>query len=468
MAQYGIKEGSMSDRGVEDVDLLVIGGGKAGKSLAMDRAKAGWKVAMVERDKIGGTCINVACIPTKALVGSARTVLMARHAEVMGVELGDQPLVSVDGLRRHKSSVVDGMVAAHKKMFADSGMDFILGTARFITPRTVEVETRDETIRLLRGTDVVINTGTTPAIPDLAGITESRVWTSETILQLERLPQRLIVLGGGYVGCEFASMFALFGTQVTLLQGPDQLLPREDFDVAAEVADILTNQGVGLRLGTRAQAVHREANNGDVVVVLEDGSQVGGEELLVATGRAPVTADLGLESAGVDLTDRGFISVDSQLRTTADHIWAAGDVAGSPQFTHASWNDFRILKANFDHGDAVTTGRIVPYTVFITPELARVGITEGPSPGPEPERGSRQDPGFGHSEGQDAPRRDGHMEGGRGRRHRPNPWCGTARPQRRRGHFHTTNGYARRTFVPAGARRCAHPSHHGGRPQPAL
>ena len=190
----------MSDRGVEDVDLLVIGGGKAGKSLAMDRAKAGWKVAMVERDKIGGTCINVACIPTKALVGSARTVLMARHAEVMGVELGDQPLVSVDGLRRHKSSVVDGMVAAHKKMFADSGMDFILRVARFIAPRTVEVETRDEPIRLLRGTDVVINTATTPAIPDLAGITESRVWTSETIFQLERLPQRLIVLGGGYDG----------------------------------------------------------------------------------------------------------------------------------------------------------------------------------------------------------------------------------------------------------------------------
>ena len=363
----------MTDRDVEHVDLLVIGGGKAGKSLAMDRAKAGWKVAMVERDKIGGTCINVACIPTKALVGSARTVLMARHAEVMGVELGDQPLVSVDGLRQHKSSVVDGMVAAHKKMFADSGMDFILGTARFIAPRTVEVETRDETIRLLRGTDVVINTGTTPAVPDLPGITESRVWTSETILQLERLPQRLIVLGGGYVGCEYASMFALFGTQVTLLQGPDQLLPREDSDVAAEVADILTNQGVGLRLGTRAQAVH---NNGDVVIVLEDDSQVRGEELLVATGRAPVTAQLRLESAGVDLTDRGFISVDNHLHTTADHVWAAGDVAGTPQFTHASWNDFRIIKANFDQGDAVTTGRIVPYTVFITPELARVGMTE--------------------------------------------------------------------------------------------
>jgi probable pyridine nucleotide-disulfide oxidoreductase len=365
----------MSDPSVEDVDLLVIGGGKAGKSLAMDRAKAGWKVAMVERDKIGGTCINVACIPTKALVGSARTIIMARHAEKMGVGLGDKASVSIEGLRQHKSSVVGGMVAAHKKMFADSGMDFILGAARFVARRTAEIETYDGHVRLLRGTDVVINTGTTPTIPDLPGAAESRVWTSETILQLERLPQRLVILGGGYVGCEFASMFAPFGSQVILLQGQDQLLPREDPDVAAEVAEILADQGVDVRLGSRAKAVHREAR-GEAVAILEDGSQVHGQELLVATGRSPVTADLGLQSAGVEVTSHGFIRVDDHLRTTADHVWAAGDVAGTPQFTHASWNDFRILKANLDHGDAVTRGRIVPYTVFITPELARVGLTE--------------------------------------------------------------------------------------------
>jgi probable pyridine nucleotide-disulfide oxidoreductase len=365
----------MNDRDLEDVDLLVIGGGKAGKSLAMDRAKAGWTVAMVERDKIGGTCINVACIPTKALVGSARTVLTARNAEVMGVELEEEPLVSLDGLRQHRSSVVDGMVAAHKKMFADSGMDFILGTARFIGPRTAEIETHGGDIRLLRGTDVVINTGTAPAIPDLPGITESRPWTSETILKLERLPSRLLILGGGYVGCEFASMYALFGSQVIMLQGRSQLLPREDPDVAAEVAEILVDQGVEVRLNARATAVRRNGN-GEVTVILEDGTQVVGDELLVATGRSPVTADLGLAAAGVEITDRGFIQVDDHLRTSADHVWAAGDVAGSPQFTHASWNDFRILKANLDHSDAATRGRIVPYTVFITPELARVGIAE--------------------------------------------------------------------------------------------
>ena len=365
----------MTDRDVEEVDLLVIGGGKAGKSLAMDRAKAGLKVAMVERDKVGGTCINVACIPTKALVGSARTMLMARRAEQMGVELGDEPLVSVDGLRRHKSSVVEGMVTAHKKMFADSGMDFILGTARFIAPGTAEITTHDGNVRLLHGTDVVINTGTTPAIPDLPGIIEARVWTSETILQLERLPQRLLILGGGYVGCEFASMFALFGSQVIMVQGPNQLLPREDPDVAAEVADILADQGVELHLSTRATAVHREAG-GKIIMNRADGSQLSGDELLVATGRSPVTADLGLRAAGVEVTSRGFIQVDDHLHTTADHVWAAGDVAGSPQFTHASWNDFRVLKANLDHEDAVTRGRLVPYTVFISPELARVGMTE--------------------------------------------------------------------------------------------
>jgi pyruvate/2-oxoglutarate dehydrogenase complex dihydrolipoamide dehydrogenase (E3) component len=218
---------------VEDVDLLVIGGGKAGKSLAMDRAKAGWKVVMAERDKIGGTCINVACIPTKALVGSARTMLTARRAAQMGIEIGGEPRVSLERLRRHKESVVGGMVSTHEKLFADSGMDFILGTARFVDERTAEIASRDGTRRVVRGRDVVINTGTTPALPALEGIGEVEVWNSETILTLHRLPESLLVLGGGYVGCEFASMFAIFGTRVTLIQGPPQVLPREDPDVAA-------------------------------------------------------------------------------------------------------------------------------------------------------------------------------------------------------------------------------------------
>ncbi|HEY7814894.1 MAG TPA: FAD-dependent oxidoreductase [Nakamurella sp.] len=361
---------------IEDVDLLVVGGGKAGKSLAMDRAKAGWTVAMIERDKIGGTCINVACIPTKALVGSDRTLLTARRADLMGIIVEGEPEVSLERLRHHKESVVGGMVAAHEKMFADSGMDFLMGTARFTGERTVRVVLNNGGTRTLRGRDVVINTGTTPATPDVPGIVQAGVWNSETILHLDTLPRTMIVLGGGYVGCEFASMFAAFGTRVILMQGRGQVLPREDPDVAGQVADILTDQGVEVRLGARAVAAHREPGHGDVIVSLDDGSQVRAEELLVATGRTPVTADLGLDRAGVELTDRGFVSVDDQLRTTADRVWAAGDVAGSPQFTHASWSDFRILKKLLTGGEATTTGRIVPYTVFTTPELARVGLTE--------------------------------------------------------------------------------------------
>jgi pyruvate/2-oxoglutarate dehydrogenase complex dihydrolipoamide dehydrogenase (E3) component len=362
-------------REIEDVDLLVVGGGKAGKSLAMDRAKAGWKVAMVERDKIGGTCINVACIPTKSLVASARTLLTARHAGEMGIELdGAAPAATLEGLRAHKEGVVGGMVAAHAKMFHDSGMDFIMGAARFVGERTVEVAVDDGGTRVLRGRDVVINTGTTPAHPDIPGLADVDPWDSEGILRMERMPESIVILGGGYVGCEFASMLAVGGVPVTLVQGRDQLLPREDPDVAEAVADLLRGQGVDVRLGARATAVRRDGAG--AVVALSDGTEVTGHGLLVALGRTPVTADLNLAAAGVEVTDRGFVVVDDHLRTTADRVWSAGDVAGSPQYTHASWNDFRILKALLTGGEATTAGRLIPYTVFTTPELARVGLTE--------------------------------------------------------------------------------------------
>jgi pyruvate/2-oxoglutarate dehydrogenase complex dihydrolipoamide dehydrogenase (E3) component len=294
----------------------------------------------------------------------------------MGVVVDGEPAISLELLRHHKESVVGGMVTAHEKLFADSGMDFVLGVARFVDQRTVQVKTRDGATRVVRGRDVVVNTGTTPAMPDLPGVAESGVWNSETILELRRLPERLLILGGGYVGCEFASMFAIFGSQVILLQGPDQLLPREDADIAGAVTELLTSQGVDVRLGVRATEVRRDPVTGEVEVLLDDGSSVRGEELLAATGRSPVTPQLGLDATGVRVDDRGFVTVDDHLRTSAEHVWAAGDVAGSPQFTHASWNDFRILKVNLTGGDAVTTGRLVPYSVFITPELARVGLSE--------------------------------------------------------------------------------------------
>lgn len=368
-------EAPMAEHDIEDVDLLVVGGGKAGKSLAMDRAKAGERVVLVERDKIGGSCINVACIPTKALVAAAQTLLTARHAEQLGIVGAGSAAASMGGLRDHKDGVVGGMVEAHRQLFADSGMDFVMGVARFVGDRTVDIALDDEGFRRIRGRDVVINTGTVPALPELDGIGDVGAQDSESILQLSELPESLIVIGGGYVGCEFASMFAIFGAEVTLLQRGDQVLPREDPDIAEEVATLLRAHGVAVRTGAHAEEVRRE-RSGDVVVTLAGGAELRAGQLLCATGRSPVTAGLGLDATGVRLTDGGYVVADDHLRTTADHVWAAGDVAGSPQFTHASWNDFRILKANLTGGDAVTTGRLMPYTVFVTPELGRVGLTE--------------------------------------------------------------------------------------------
>ena len=365
---------------IEELDLLVIGGGKAGKSLAMDLAATGQRVAMVERGMIGGTCINVACIPTKTLVNSARLLALTRRAAEFGITGADSPAIDLPLLRARKDGVVSTMVAGQRKSFLGSGMDLVMGQARFIAPGTVEVTGDDGSRRTLRGSKVVINTGMVPLIPDIPGLRDAAPLTSTTILALESLPASIIIVGGGYIGCEFASMLSIMGVAVTLLQRGPTLLPREDADMAAAVATAMGNDGVALRLGVEVTSVSRESGGpggpGTVTARLSDGSDVSGEEILVAVGRVPVTADLGLDAAGVELTDRSLVKVDEFLHTTADGVWAAGDVAGSPQFTHASWNDYRILKANLAGGSWSTRGRLIPYCVFTTPELGRVGMSE--------------------------------------------------------------------------------------------
>ncbi|GGK79371.1 pyridine nucleotide-disulfide oxidoreductase [Sphaerisporangium melleum] len=358
---------------MEDVDLLVVGGGKGGKTLAMDAARSGRRVAMVERGMIGGTCINVACIPTKSLVTSARLLQRIRRAGEVGVRVekaeADLPL-----LRAHKEGVVGGMVDINHRQFIDSGMDFILGTARFVAERTVEVDLVDGGRRVLRGADVVVNTGTVPHVPAIPGLAEVSPLTSESILRLERIPDHLVVIGGGYVGLEFAQMFASFGSGVTVLDRNPRLLPGEDPDVAEALTGFLREDGVVIHTGVQVERVSGET--GAVTVRLTDGREVAGSDVLVATGRAPVTRDLDLAAAGVEVDDRGFVKVDDRLATSAPHTWAVGDVAGSPQFTHVSLDDYRILKANLAGGDRRTTGRLVPWNLFTDPELARVGLTE--------------------------------------------------------------------------------------------
>ena len=361
----------------EKYDLVVVGGGKAGKSLAMLRAKMGDKVFMVERDKIGGTCINVACIPTKTLVSSARRLVEVRTAASYGVDLPGADLASarvdLQALRARKESVVGGMVEAHKKMFAAPGLDFVLGTAKFVGPKTVEATLADGSVRVVEGEKVLINTGTTPAIPPIEGLGDVAYWTSEDALRLTEIPDRLVILGGGVIGVEMASMMAAFGANVTLIEGGEHILAREDADVAEEMAANLAAQGVTVRTGERAMRV---SSGDEGVLVHTTAGEVSGTRLLVALGRTPATKGLGLEAAGVELTERGFVKVDSRLETTAPGVYAAGDVAGTPQFTHASWNDFRVLRDLFAGKEASTEGRLIPWAVFATPELGRVGMSE--------------------------------------------------------------------------------------------
>ncbi|MBM0234968.1 FAD-dependent oxidoreductase [Micromonospora sp. STR1_7] len=363
----------MTDR-PEEFDLLVVGGGKAGKTLSMDVARSGGRVAMVERGMIGGSCINVACIPTKALVTSARAARQLRNAATLGLVV-EGGRVDVDLLRAHKQDVVEGMVAANRQQFLESGLHLVIGEARFVGPRTVRVALADGGERLLRGADVVINTGTRPHLPSVPGLAEAGVLTSDRLLRLDRIPARLVVLGGGTVGVEFAQMFASFGSTVTVIEGAPQLLSREDPDVGDAVMRVFLDDGIDVRVAVSVARVDRDAD-GTARVTLDDGTLVTGDDVLVAAGRAPVTDGLGLDVAGVQLNERGFVVVDEYLRTTAERTWSAGDVAGSPQFTHASLDDYRIIRANLAGERRSTAGRLIPYTVFTTPELARVGLTE--------------------------------------------------------------------------------------------
>jgi pyruvate/2-oxoglutarate dehydrogenase complex dihydrolipoamide dehydrogenase (E3) component len=329
---------------------------------------------LVERRMIGGTCINVACIPTKSLIASARTIRMARRAADYGLVI-EHAGVDVDRLREHKSGVVDGMIELNLKQFQDAGVDLVLGTAHFTAKRTVEVELNDGGTREIRGEDVVVNTGSRPVVPDIPGLRGARAWTSNTLVGVPEIPARFIVLGGGYVGCECAQMFSAFGSQVTLVTRSSRLLPREDEDVSSAVRGFFERDGIDVRTSEDVEWVSREEDT-SVLVKLVDGAALPADEVLVAMGREPVTDRLHLSAGKIRTDDDGFIEVDEHLRTSAKHTWAAGDVARTPMFTHASLDDYRVIKSCLAGTPRSTRDRLIPYTVFVTPELARVGLTE--------------------------------------------------------------------------------------------
>ncbi len=358
---------------IERFDIVVLGGGKGGKTLAMDQARARKKVALVEAGMIGGSCINIACIPSKTLIRSAEVAETVRRAERFGTRT-PAPTGDMQKVARRTADVVADMVAFNRDGFDASGLELLLGRGRFVEPRTIEVASEGGT-RRLTGERIYVNLGTTAAIPDLPGLVEAAPLTHVEALRLDVLPPRLLVLGGGYVGVELAQAFRRLGSEVTIVQSGTQLAPREDEDVAEAVRSLLMAEGVEVMLGAHSTQV--EGRSGaEVALRLDDGRRLSGSHLLVAAGRRPNTAGVGLEIAGVALDARGFIRVDEQLRTTAPGIWALGDAAGTPMFTHAALDDFRVAKSGIEGGTRTTQGRLIPYCVFIDPELGHVGVSE--------------------------------------------------------------------------------------------
>jgi pyruvate/2-oxoglutarate dehydrogenase complex dihydrolipoamide dehydrogenase (E3) component len=365
----------------ETYDAVVIGGGKGGKTLAMYLGRQNYKVALIERDPmmIGGGCINVACIPTKTFIASARLVRSIRRAAEYGIKVEK---VSVDwaGIRKRVEEVVSEMRALNLKNFTSiPSLDFILGTGRFLDPQRVEVAQNDGVVRQLTSKRIFIDTGTRPAIPDLPGLPDVPFLTSDTIQQLDAVPSSLLVLGAGYIGLEFAQMMHRFGSKVIVFERGDQILSREDAEVAEALANCLRREGIEIQLNAAVEEI-RKSSEGQVGITFRtpNGKQERtGSHLLVALGRTPVTKDLNLPAAGVETTAKGFIKVNDRLETKVPGIWAIGDVSGGPQFTHASLDDFRILRDNvFGNGSRSRSDRYVPSTLFTDPELAHVGLTE--------------------------------------------------------------------------------------------
>ena len=358
----------------ERFDAIVIGTGQAGPSLAVRLATAGRKTAIIERKLIGGTCVNNGCIPTKTLIASARAAYVARRGGDFGVTIDAPIRVDMAQVKQRKDSVVrhstDGLT---RWLGGTSGLTMIQGHARFEGPKTIHVGDR-----LLEAKQIFINVGGRALVPDMPGLAEVPYFTNSTIMHVDFLPEHLVIVGGSYVGLEFAQMYRRFGSRVTVVEMGPRLIGREDEDVSAAVQSILESEGIAFRLNAKCLAL---ARHGDGVVVNvaceEEPREIEGSHVLLAVGRVPNTGDLGLDKAGIATDARSYIAVDDQLRTNVPGIWALGDVNGRGAFTHTSYNDYEIVAANLLDGESRrVTDRIGTYALFIDPPLGRAGMTE--------------------------------------------------------------------------------------------
>jgi pyruvate/2-oxoglutarate dehydrogenase complex dihydrolipoamide dehydrogenase (E3) component len=362
---------------MEPYEDVVLGSGAGGKLLAWHLARSGRRVAVVERRWIGGSCPNINCLPSKNEIWSAKVADLLHHAAQFGIVTGS---VAVDmaKVRQRKREMVEGLIALHLDLYRKSGAELIMGDGRFVAPKTLEVRLRDGGTRVLTGERVFLDLGTRATIPPTAGLADAGPLTHIEALELDRLPAHLIVLGGGYVGLELAQAYRRFGSRVTVVEHGPQLAGREDPDVADAIGRLFGDEGIEILLS--AEALQVEGRSGESVRLHMRTPQgerlIAGSDILAATGRTPNTAGIGLDTAGVRLDGRGYVQVNNRLETSAPDVWAIGECAGSPQFTHVSEDDFRVIRDNLAGGSRTTRDRLIPFCLFTDPQLARVGLSE--------------------------------------------------------------------------------------------
>ncbi|GAC1324679.1 MAG: mercuric reductase [Chloroflexota bacterium] len=362
----------------EKYDAIIIGDGQAGGPLSTALVKAGYRTAVIEREHAGGTCVNEGCTPTKTMVASARVAYLVGRAREYGVA-ATSPRVTMSVVRKRKQDIVDMFRDGSQKAIESGGVDFLMGEGSFTGPHSVEVKLHSGETRQLTARMIVVDTGTRPSEPPIEGLSDVHSLNSTTIMELDEVPDHLMILGGGYIGVEFAQMFRRFGSNVTIVERMPHLLGREDHDVADAVCGILRDDGIEVLLSTSVQRVGAGDDGAIRVTIGGDGDETAltGSHLLVAVGRKPNTQVLNLDAAGVQHDERGFIQVNERLETNVPGIYATGEVAGTPAFTHMSYDDFRIIRSNvIEGGNRTTRDRLTPYTVFLDPQLGRVGLTE--------------------------------------------------------------------------------------------
>jgi pyruvate/2-oxoglutarate dehydrogenase complex dihydrolipoamide dehydrogenase (E3) component len=361
---------------IDKFEFLVLGSGEAGKYLAWTMAEAGHRTAVVERRWIGGSCPNIACLPSKDVIWSAKVASLSRRGPEFG--LPSASTVDMAAVRRRKRKMVDEMVNVHLDRYKQSNVQLIMGEGRFVGPKRLEVKKNDGTVRLVEGDRVFLNVGTHAAIPDIPGLRDANPLTHIEALELDRIPDHLIVLGGGYIGLELSQAMRRFGSRVTVIQRGGQIASREDSDVGQALLQLFQEEGVEVLLNTHVVDVAGTSSM-EVNVSVQTSEKkmtMRASDLLVATGRIPNTDGIGLELTGVELDARGYVKVNEELQTTASGVWALGECAGSPHFTHVSFDDFRVVRDTLAGKKRTTKNRLVPFCMFTDPELARVGLNE--------------------------------------------------------------------------------------------